>query len=89
MSRWTSFGKTGTAQIPGVGGYVDGAYTGTFVGGGPVSSPRVICLVSVYWPNRSRGYYGSTVAAPYVRSVLERTLAYLEVPPDRPTGNRP
>ena len=89
MARWTSFGKTGTAQIAGVGGYVDGAYTGTFIGGGPVGSPRVICLVSVYWPNRSRGYYGSTVAAPYVRSVLERTLAYLEVPPDRPTGNRP
>ena len=86
MSRWTSFGKTGTAQIPGVGGYVDGAYTGTFVGGGPVDSPRVICLISVYWPDRSRGYYGSVVAAPYVKKVLERTLAYLQVPPDRGTG---
>ncbi len=86
MSQWTSFGKTGTAQIPGPGGYVSGAYTGTFIGGGPVSSPRAICLISVYWPERSKGYYGSVVAAPYVKKVLERTLAYLEVPPDRPTS---
>jgi len=83
LSQWTSFGKTGTAQIPGVGGYIEGAYTGSFVGGAPVKSPRVICLISVYWPDKQKGYYGSTVAAPYVKSVLERTLAYLEVPSDR------
>ena len=84
LDGWSSFGKTGTAQIPGRGGYVDGAYTGSFIGGGPVGSPRVICLISIYWPERSKGYYGSTVAAPYVRRVLQRTLAYLEVPLDQP-----
>ncbi|MHC4295146.1 MAG: penicillin-binding transpeptidase domain-containing protein, partial [Planctomycetota bacterium] len=40
LMNWTSFGKTGTAQIPGEGGYVEGAYTATFVGGGPVERPR-------------------------------------------------
>ena len=85
MDKWTSFGKTGTAQIPGRGGYVDGAYTGTFIGGAPASRPRVICMISVYWPDRSKGYYGSKVAAPYVRDVLERSLGYLNVPPDKPT----
>jgi cell division protein FtsI/penicillin-binding protein 2 len=83
MQQWTSFGKTGTAQIAGPGGYVDGAYVGSFVGGGPVATPRVVCLISVYWPDRSNGYYGGTVAAPYVKRVLEQTLTYLDVPSDR------
>jgi len=83
MRLWSSFGKTGTAQIPGRGGYVDGAYTASFVGGAPATNPRLLCLVSVYWPNRRKGYYGSKVAAPAVRDVLERSLAYLNVPPDK------
>lgn len=82
LARWSSFGKTGTAQVPGPGGYVDGAYTATYVGGAPATDPAVLCVISVYWPDRSKGYYGSKVAAPYVRDVLARTLAYLEVPGD-------
>lgn len=84
MDRWTSFGKTGTAQIGGGrSGYQEGAYTGSFIGGAPVHNPRVLCLVSVYWPNKSIGYYGGTVAAPAVKEVLEQTMAYYNVPPDR------
>ena len=82
MKKWTSFGKTGTAQIAGPGGYVDEAFTSSFVGGAPTSDPRLICVISVYWP-RTGGHYGSTVAAPYVRQVLEQSLTYLGVPPDR------
>ncbi len=83
LSRWSSFGKTGTAQIPGPGGYVDDAYVGTFIGGAPVDKPVAVCLISIYWPDRNKGYYGGTVAAPFVREVLEKTLTYLNVPPDR------
>lgn len=86
MRLWTSFGKTGTAQIAGRGGYVDGAYVGSFVGGAPFDDPRLLCLISIYWPDRSKGYYGSKVAAPYVKDVLRKTLAYLDVPPDRGTA---
>ena len=86
MDKWTSFGKTGTAQIAGRGGYVEGAYTGSFVGGAPVEKPRLLCVISVYWPERSKGYYGSTVAAPYVKQVLEKSLTYLKVPPDKGVG---
>ena len=86
LARWTSFGKTGTAEIAGPGGYVAGAYTATFIGGAPASSPKVICLISVYWPDNSKGYYGGTVAAPQVKRVLEQTLWYLGVPPDRPVN---
>lgn len=91
MKNWTSFGKTGTAQVAGVGGYLEGAYTATFVGGGPVSNPRLICLISIYRPDAAKGHYGATVAAPYVKQVLAASLRYLNVPPDRntsPTGHR-
>jgi len=85
LEHWTSFGKTGTAQIPGRGGYVDGAYVGSFLGGAPAGrTPRVLCLISIYWPERGKGYYGATVAAPFVKDVLEKSLRYLKVPPDRP-----
>ncbi|MFW6065559.1 MAG: peptidoglycan D,D-transpeptidase FtsI family protein, partial [Planctomycetota bacterium] len=84
LENWSSFGKTGTAQVPGEGGYVDGAYVGSFVGGAPASDPKLLVVVSIYRPDASRGYYGSKVAAPYVKRVLERSLSYLGVPPDRP-----
>ena len=87
MARWTAFGKTGTAQVPGPGGYEPGAYTGTYVGGAPVSNPRVVCLISVHRPRRSLGYYGGTVAAPYVKDVIERAMVYYDIPPDRRTGS--
>ncbi len=83
MEGWTSFGKTGTAQIPGIGGYTEGAYVGTFIGGAPVNDTKLMCIISIYWPDRSKGYYGSVVAAPYVREVLEKALTYMEVPPDK------
>ncbi len=86
MKQWTSFGKTGTAQIAGRGGYIDGAYTGSFVGGAPVDEPRLLCVISVYRPGRSKAYYGGTIAAPFVKQVLERSLTYLKIPPDKGIG---
>jgi len=83
MRSWSSFGKTGTAQIAGPGGYPDGAYVGSFIAGAPVRDTRLLCLISIYWPDRSKGYYGSKVAAPYVKEVLRKSLAYLDVPPDQ------
>ncbi len=82
MSRWTCFGKTGTAQIAGQGGYVPDAYVGSFLGGAPVNHPRLVCLISIYHPVKSKGYYGSKVAAPFVKEVLQRSLTYLGVPDD-------
>lgn len=86
LSRWRAFGKTGTAQIPssvpGQHGYADGAFTGTFVGGAPASSPRVVCLISIHWP-RVGSHYGAVVAAPYWKDVMEKTLTYLNVPADK------
>ncbi len=84
LSSWTSFGKTGTAQIPGPEGYNDRDYCATFAGGAPAVDPKLLCVISVYRPDRSKGYYGSKVAAPYVKEVLEKALSYLNVPSDLP-----
>ena len=82
LDRWRVFGKTGTGQIGGPHGYEDRAYTGTFVGGAPASNPEVVCVISVYRPDYSKGHTGGQVAAPFVREVLGKTLAYMDVPPD-------
>jgi len=81
LDGWSSFGKTGTAQIP---PYASGQFTASYIAGAPLDEPRLVCLISVRKPDTSIGYYGSQVAGPAVKSVLERSLAYLGVGRDRP-----
>lgn len=82
------FGKSGTAQvaIEGEKGYVPDQYISNFVGAGPLAQPRLVCVVAIDDPGpefvRTRRYFGSQVAAPVVRRVLERSLSYLGIPPD-------
>jgi membrane carboxypeptidase/penicillin-binding protein PbpC len=73
------FGKTGTAMIAQDGGYANGAYIASFVGGAPAENPRLLVLVSIRRPDRSlgKGYSGGAVAAPVAADILDRTLAYL------------
>lgn len=79
------FGKTGTAKKPDpAGGYSDTLYMSSFIGAAPLEEPRVVVMVVIDEPDRSKAYYGGTVAAPAVRRILESTLAYLHVPPDEP-----
>ncbi len=80
--HWQLLGKTGTAQIGTPHGYIDRAFTGSFMGAGPATNPQVVCVISVYHPTKD-GHFGGTVAAPYVKEVIEKTLAYLDVPPDQ------
>ena len=84
LDGWTSFGKTGTAQISRKGGrgYEPDAYTATYVAGAPVGKPRLVCLISVRKPDRAVLHYGGTVSGPVVKEVLEKSLAYLDVPMD-------
>ncbi len=65
------------------GGYEPGAYVASFIGGAPVSRPRVVAGVFVHRPDPDRGYFGSIVAAPAVRDILEQSLDYLGVAPSR------
>ena len=86
MDLWSSFGKTGTAQIAWHGTYPSGAFTSTFVGGAPVGKPALLCVISIHWPTRI-AHFGAQVAAPAVKEVLEKSLSYLDVPPDRQPTN--
>jgi stage V sporulation protein D (sporulation-specific penicillin-binding protein) len=85
LEAYQVFGKTGTAEIAWAdrAGYEPGKYVGSFIGGAPASDPRVVVLVSLYKPSRGK-YYGGTVAGPAVGQILQRTLAYLQVPSERP-----
>lgn len=74
-------GKTGTAQksLPNGRGYSPTDYVSSFVAFAPAYRPRVCVLVKIDTPRGCN--YGGTVAAPAVREIIRRTLAYLDVPP--------
>lgn len=79
------FGKTGTAHlaIQGQGQYASDQYNSSFLCGGPVERPRVVLVMSVHQPDRRLGHFGGTVAAPAATRILERSLMYMQVPPDQ------
>jgi cell division protein FtsI (penicillin-binding protein 3) len=68
-------------------GYFDDQYNSSFVAGAPLDDPRVVIIVVIDDPGPSRvfssprSHYGAAVAGPVVRRTVERTLAYLGVPP--------
>ena len=80
------FGKTGTAQVPDKkhGGYLPGAYVGSFVCGAPLDDPQIVVICVVHLPEKSKGYYGGIIAAPAAKRVVEQTLVYMGVPPQQP-----
>jgi len=85
LENYTVAGKTGTAQLLSEdgSGYSHSLFRSSFVGIAPARQPRIVVLVTLEEP-RENGYYGGVVAAPACREIMRRTLAYLEVPPDRP-----
>ncbi len=84
------FGKTGTAHLAvrGAGHYASNEYNGSFLCGGPVTQPRLVCCVTLHKPDRSLGHFGGTVAAPAATNILERALSYLQVPGDQPEKDK-
>ncbi len=71
-------GKTGTSEkIP----RGNQKYIASFIGFAPADNPKVVCLVILDQPEIGMPYYGGTIAAPVVKSILEETLQYLGVEP--------
>lgn len=78
-------GKTGTAgKNSPDGGYDENKYVSSFVGLAPIEDPKITVLVVVDEPQEV--YYGSLVAAPYAKNIIEKTLKYMGVPES--TGNK-
>ncbi|HYF13599.1 MAG TPA: penicillin-binding protein 2 [Phycisphaerales bacterium] len=101
--RYDLFGKSGTAKIPcgappvghkapqGTKGYLDNQFISSFIAGGPVEQPRLVCLAIIDDPAGNPGEdrkkrYGSAAAGPVARRVMERALTYLGVPSSRAPG---
>jgi cell division protein FtsI (penicillin-binding protein 3) len=84
LNGYSAAGKTGTAQkIDASGAYSQSHYVSSFVGFAPASHPAVSILISIDSPVGA--HHGGDVAAPVFKPVAEQTLAYLNVPQDRPT----
>lgn len=72
-------GKTGTAQIPGPGGYTNET-NHSFVGFGPVDDPQFVMIVKFEKPRRR---FSASTAAPTFGKVAKFILDYYQVPPGR------
>lgn len=72
-------GKTGTAQIPGKGGYTDDT-NHSFVGFAPIDDPRFVMLVKLEKPTID---FSSKTAAPTFGKIAKFLLEYYHVPPQR------
>lgn len=78
-------GKTGTAnKVSESGGYSPNQYVSSFVGLAPIDDPKIAVLVIVDTPKTET--YGSIVAAPAGKDIIEYTLNAMGVEEDRILG---
>lgn len=79
-------GKTGTAQMYENGVIVQGKNISSFMGFAPADDPQFLVLFIVREPGVPVTY-GSVVAAPFAKDVLEKCLKYAGVAPSEPMDN--
>ncbi len=74
-------GKTGTAQMPNpkTRTYYKNRYLSSFIGFAPANDPRLALVVIVENPRKHT--YGGVVAAPIFKSITEKVLFYMQIPP--------
>jgi cell division protein FtsI/penicillin-binding protein 2 len=79
IDGYTVAGKTGTAQIPDPthGGYLPGAFVGSFAGFAPAENPVLSCIVVL---NHPTPIYGGSVAAPVFSTIVQYALQHYGIP---------
>ena len=70
-------GKTGTSQI----GYTsdETQYVSSFVGYFPADNPKYSAIVVINKPNKSKGFYGNSVAAPVFKKVAQKLITRIPI----------
>ena len=81
VANYRIAGKTGTSRKTSASGYAAARYVSSFVGFGPVSNPRLVCVVVINDPTGEE-YYGGLVAAPLFSEVMTGAMRILNIPPD-------
>lgn len=80
-------GKTGTAEMPGKGGYQRKAVISSFVAAFPMDAPRFLTFVSLFEPRASEETKGQITAglnaAPVTGRLIARVAPLLDVLPER------
>ena len=78
-------GKTGTAEIPGPGGYREHAVISSFLAGFPMNSPKYLVFVLLFEPKPTEAAGGEVLAglnaAPTTARIIERIGPLLSVLP--------
>ena len=82
-------GKTGTAEMPGKGGYQKKSVISSFVAAFPMDAPRFLTFVSLFEPRASEETKGQITAgvnaAPVTGRVIARIAPLVDVLPERTT----
>jgi len=78
-------GKTGTGEIPTESGYSSNQTNASFAGWGPVDDPKFLVYVWLEKPKSSP--WGSVVASPLFRDIVQELVIYLDLPPDEVRHN--
>ncbi len=84
IEGYTVGGKTGTAQMYENGVIVEGKNISSFIGFAPADDPQYIVLFIVREPEVAVTF-GSVVAAPYAKDILEKCLKYGDAQPTEQT----
>ncbi|HSG53670.1 MAG TPA: penicillin-binding transpeptidase domain-containing protein [Rheinheimera sp.] len=79
-------GKTGTARKAIAGGYGED-YVASFAGVGPISNPRLACVVVINEP-AGDFYHGGEIAAPVFANIMGATMQLLNLTPDAATAQK-